>query len=84
MEMLNERAIRIIEEIPIETDEQKAALELATEALKRFKCIELVPLDNKAFYAFRQDQVLHIYCKTEEDMDNAIAIITKELGEKNG
>lgn len=26
MEMLNERAIRIIEEIPIETDEQKAAL----------------------------------------------------------
>ena len=33
MEMLNETAIRIIEEIPIETDEQKAALELATEAL---------------------------------------------------
>lgn len=28
MEMLNERAIRIIEEIPIETDEQKAADDL--------------------------------------------------------
>ena len=49
MEMLNERAIRIIEEIPIKTDEQKAALELATEALKRYKCIELAPLDDKAF-----------------------------------
>jgi hypothetical protein len=77
MEMLNERAIRIIEEIPIETDEQKAALELATEALKMFKCIELAPLDNKAFYAFRQDQVLYIYCKTEEEMNNVIAIIKK-------
>lgn len=84
MEMLNETAIRIIEEIPIDTDEQKAALELATEALKMFKCIELAPLDDKAFYAFKQDQVLHIYCKTEEDMDNAISIITKELGERNG
>jgi hypothetical protein len=84
MEMLNETAIRIIEEIPIETDEQKAALELATEALKMFKCIELAPLDDKAFYAFRQDQVLHIYCITEEDMNSVIAIIKKEWGERNG
>lgn len=83
MEMLNEKAIRIIEEIPIETDEQKAALELATEALKRYKCIEFAPLDDKAFYAFRQDQVLNIYCKTKEDMDNAIAIIKKGW-ESNG
>lgn len=84
MEMLNEKAIRIIEEIPIETDEQKAALDLATEALKRYKCIELAPLDNKAFYAFKQDQVLHIYCRTEEEMNRTIAIIEKELGYKNG
>lgn len=77
MEMLNETAIRIIEEIPIETPEQKAALELATEALKRYKCIELAPLDNKAFYAFKQNQVLHIYLKSEEDLDNAIEIIKK-------
>lgn len=84
MEMLNEKAIRIIEEIPIETPEQKAALELATEALKRYKCIELAPIDDKAFSAFRQDQVLHVYCKTDEDMDSAIAIIKKEFGERNG
>lgn len=30
MEMLNETAIRIIGEIPVKTDEQKAALDLAT------------------------------------------------------
>ena len=81
--MLNETAIRIIEEIPIETDEQKAALELATEALKRYKCLELAPIDDKSFSVFSQDQVLHIYCKTKEDMDNAIAIINKEFSERN-
>lgn len=81
MEMLNERAIRIIEEIPIETDEQKAALKLATEALKSYKCIEFAPVDDKAFHAFRQNQILHIYCETEKDMDSAIAIIKKELGD---
>lgn len=84
MEMLNETAIRIIDEIPVETDEQKAALELAKEALKSYKCIEFAPLDDKAFYAFRQNQILHIYCKTEKDMDSAIAIIKKELEAKNG
>lgn len=84
MEMLNERAIRIIEEIPAETDEQKAALELAKEALKSYKCIEFAPLDDEAFHAFRQNQILHIYCKTEKDMDSAIAIIKKELEERNG
>lgn len=82
MEMLNERAIRIIEEIPIETDEQKTALELSTEALKRYKCIELAPLDNKALYAFKQDQVLHIYCKDQEEMNKVIEIIKKGWGEK--
>ena len=51
MEMLNERAIRIIEEIPIETDEQKAALELATEALKMFKCIELAYFQKNADFS---------------------------------
>lgn len=84
MEMLNETAIRIIEEIPIETDEQKAALELATEALKSYKCIELAPTDDKIFDVFRQDQILHIYCKTEKDMNDAIAIIKKALKERNG
>lgn len=81
MKMLNETAIRIIEEIPIETDEQKAALELAMEALKSYKCIELAPLDDKAFYAFRQNQILHIYCKTEKEMDSVIAIIKKGWGD---
>lgn len=84
MEMLNDTAIRIIEEIPIETDEQKAALELATEALKSYKCIEFAPDGDKNFYAFRQDQVLHIYCKTEKDMNDTIAIIKKALKERNG
>jgi hypothetical protein len=81
MEMLNETAIRIIEEIPIETPEQKAALDLAVEALKRYKCIELAPLDNKAFYVFNQDQVLHIYCKSQEEMNKVIEIIKKGWGE---
>lgn len=81
-EMLNDTAIRIIEEIPIETDEQKAALELATEALKFYKCIEFAPDGDKTFYGFRQNQILHIYCKTEKDMNDAIAIIKKELEER--
>lgn len=84
MEMLNERAIRIIEEIPIETDEQKAALELAKEALKSYKCIEVAPVGDKKFDLFRQNQILHIYCRTEEEMFSTIAIIEKELGHKNG
>lgn len=91
MEMLNEKAIRIIEEIPVETDEQKAALELAKEALKSYKCIEIAPVGDKIFDVFRQNQILRIYCKTEKDMDSAIAIIKekrqivkKEMGERNG
>lgn len=84
MEMLNETAIRIIEEIPIETPEQKAALELAKEALKSYKCIEIVPVGDKIFDVFRQNQILHIYCRTEEEMNNTLAIIEKELGHKNG
>ena len=43
---------RIIEEIPVETDEQKAALDLATEALKKYnECVdytnEMVKVVNK-------------------------------------
>ena len=72
MEMLNERAIRIIEEIPIETDEQKAAITLAKEALKVYRTLQLVPLEDGKFTLIHPDQILHIYCMSDEEMDRAM------------
>ena len=79
MEMLNERAIRIIEEIPIETDEQKAAITLAKEALKVYRTLQLVPLEDGKFTLIHPDQILHIYCMSDEEMDRAMEIIKKGI-----
>ena len=83
MEMLNERAIRIIEEIPIETPEQKAALKMAVESLKIYKSIQAVPDKNSVFHLLDPVYCLHIYCKDQEEMNKVIEIIKKGW-ESNG
>ena len=79
--MLNERAIRIIEEIPIDTPEQKAALKMAVEALKIYKSIQAVPDKNSVFHLLDPAYCLHIYCKDQEEMDKVIEIVKKGWGE---
>lgn len=84
MEMLNETAIRIIEEIPTETDEQDAALNMAMEALKVYRSIQAVPDKNSVFHLMDPKYCLHIYCEKQEEMDILIERIKKGWGERNG
>lgn len=68
------KAIEIIAtEVPIHDGEVKAALLLAIDALKCYKCKEFYPdKDNNAFRYMDPENCLHIYCESEAAMLNTI------------
>lgn len=74
MQMMNEKAIEIIAtEVPIHDGEVKAALLLAIDALKCYKCMELYPdKDNNTFRYMDPENCLHIYHNSEAEMLNTI------------
>ena len=68
--MMNEKAIEIIaKEVPVHDGEVKAALLLAIDALKCYKCIELYPdTDNNTFRYMDPEYCLHIYHESEAEI----------------
>lgn len=77
--MMNDKAARILDTIEPETDEQKAAITLAKEALKVYRTLQLVPVEDNKFTLVHPDQILHIYCMSDEEMDRAMEIIKKGI-----
>lgn len=77
--MMNDKAARILDTIRPETDEQKAAITLAKEALKVYRTLQLVPVKDNKFTLVHPDQILHIYCMSDEEMDRAMEILKKGI-----
>lgn len=74
--MLNEKAIDILDEMEPETDEQKAALDMAKEALSEYKCTLLVAdEESQKFKAFKTKNILHVYCQNDEEMEKVEGLI---------
>lgn len=75
-DMLNEKAIDILDEMKPETAEQKAALDMAKAALSEYKCMLLVAdEESQKFKAFKTKNILHIYCQNDEEMQKVEELI---------
>lgn len=74
MQMINEKAIEIIEKMAPETDKEMAALRLAIEALKVYKQFMLYP-DGNSFKMYNPEFSIEIACHSKEEQDKVIAYL---------